>query len=189
MKRPLLTSICLSMILFVFVFNAAAASYKHPKTGIFFPELIGDVRLEKVTDYEKEYPGLGVGVSYRADTFKADVYMYDARLGPIPAGITEPIITKQFEQAMGDVYTLEKRGSYKDLVVQIQKETAQVGRFPFLHSMMMYTQDNIKRVSHLYLTGYKGQFIKVRITYFSSDAVKGEKTLAAFLNIIGNNLK
>ncbi|MBA4419133.1 MAG: hypothetical protein C0392_14685 [Syntrophus sp. (in: bacteria)] len=189
MKRPLLTSICLFMILFTFVFNAAAAPYKHPKTGVSFPELVGDVSLVKVTDFEKEYPGLGVGISYRADTFKGDVYIYNLSMGQVPAGIAAPVITGQFEQAMGDVYTLEKRGSYKDLVVQIKQETVQVGNFPFLHSMMTYTQDDIKRVSHLYLTGYKGQFLKVRITYFSTDAAKGEKTLAAFINMIGNNLK
>jgi hypothetical protein len=54
---------------------------------------------------------------------------------------------------------------------------------------MTYSQDNIERVSHLYLSGYKGQFVKMRITYFLSDATNGEKSLVEFLNVLGNNLK
>jgi hypothetical protein len=150
---------------------------------------VSRAKLIDVRDYEKEYPGLGVGIMYRTNTFKADVFLYDLGNPSIPSGAASQVITDQFEQARGDVYTLEKRGIYKDIAVLIQKETVNMGDFPFLHSRMTFTQDDIKRVSHLYLAGYKGQFVKVRITYFFNNTADGEQSLAEFLNTLGISLK
>jgi hypothetical protein len=189
MRRYALKIICLFIVFLAVALNARADAYRHPQTGILFPEAVGAVKLIDVKDYEKEYPGLGVGIMYRTNTFKVDVFVYDMGKPSIPAGITSPAIAEQFEQARGDVYELEKRGVYQDVVTLIPKETIQIRDFPFLHSKMTYTQDNIKRVSHLYLAGYKGQFVKVRITYFLDDSANGEKSLDAFLNVLGSNLK
>ena len=118
MGRYTLKAIYLFLILFVFVVNASAGTYRHPKTGVFFPEAVGDVRLIDTKDYEKENPGLGVGIMYRTNTFKADFFLYDMGNPSIPSGVASPVITAQFEQARGDVYTLRQRGIYKDVITR-----------------------------------------------------------------------
>jgi hypothetical protein len=132
MRRSIAKLICLSLVFFSVALNASAYPYQHPKTGILFTDAIGRAKLIDVKDYEKEHPGLGAGVMYRADTFKADVFIYDMKKSSILADVTAPVITGQFEQAIGDVLTLKKRGMYKNIIAQIKKETLQVGAFPFL---------------------------------------------------------
>jgi hypothetical protein len=79
-----------------------------------------------------------MGIMYRTDTFQANMFVYDLDEGLIPSGTTAPIITEQFEQAIGDVYTLERWGMYKDVVVQIPKTTVRAGAFPFLYGRITY---------------------------------------------------
>jgi hypothetical protein len=189
MRRAIPVIILLILALYAVSFEAVAAPYRHPKTGVLFTESVGGANLVNVMDYEKEHPGLGVGVMYRSDTFKADVFLYDMGTPPIPTGVKAPLMTAQFKQAMGDVRTLEKRGLYKDVAVQVEKETVRIGGFPFLHGKMTYAQDGIKRVSHLYLTGYKGEYLKVRVTYYLDDAANGEKSMAELLDMLGNSMR
>ncbi|HVN97083.1 MAG TPA: hypothetical protein VMT62_11685 [Syntrophorhabdaceae bacterium] len=169
--------------------KAGALAYQHPGTGLIFPDTVGQAKLVSVRDYEKESPGLGVGIMYRAETFKADVFLYDLDQGSVPTGAAAPLISAQFEQAVSDVYAVEKMGIYKDIVMELPKETVRVGAYSFLHSRMIFTQDSNERVSHLYLTGYKGQFVKVRITYLLSDAANGEKSLTDFLSMLAGSMK
>ncbi len=157
MRRPLLT-FCLVLVFFAVVMNISTSPYRHPKTGILSPDAMGQVKLVDVKDYEKENPGLGVGIMYRTDTFQANTFVYDLDKGPIPSVATTPIITAQFEKAIGDVCTLERRWMYEDVVVQIPKGSMQAGAFPFLNGKMTYALDDIKRPSQLYLIGYKRQF-------------------------------
>ncbi|MBP7529780.1 MAG: hypothetical protein KA801_17800 [Syntrophorhabdaceae bacterium] len=175
------------VIIVMTVQNVLAEPYRHQKTGLLFPDPVGTMKLVRATDYEPLYAGLGTGISYRTQTIRADVFLYDLVQGPIPDGISSPIVSKEFDQASGDIYSLEKQGTYRNVSVIVKKETvAAGGHIKFLHSVLTYEQNNIKLISHLYLTGYRGFFMKLRITYFQEAKASEEANLAAFLAMIGD---
>ncbi len=171
-------------VLLAMASNSAAEQYRHQKTGILFPDTINSLKLVRATDYEPLYAGLGVGISYRTDTMRADIFLYDLKRGPIPEGVLSPVIGKEFDQALNDITGMEKQGTYKNVSIIIKKETVPVGRLKFIHSGLTYEQNNIKLISHLYLTGYQGLFMKLRITYFSNARETEEANYAAFLSKI-----
>ena len=45
------------------------------------------------------------------------------------------------------------------------------------------------RISHLFLTAYKGVFVKVRFTYPETDKAQGDQALSQFLAAFGKLLK
>jgi len=168
---------------------ASAEPYRHPKTGLVFSDPVGSMKLVKTTDYEPLYAGLGTGISYRTGTIRADIFLYDLQKGPIPNGVSSPVVTNEFEQAITDIYSMEKQGTYKNVSMIIKKETVPIGGLKFLHSVLTYEQNNIKLISHLYMTGYGGLFLKLRVTYFTEAKAREEVNLAAFLSMIGDITK
>lgn len=178
------------IILVMMVQNVLAEPYRHQKTGLVFPDLVNTMKLVKTTDYEPLYAGLGTGISYRTETMRADIFLYDLQQGPVPGGSSSETVVKEFGQAVADVYSLEKQGTYRNISVVVKKETVPVGGgLKFLHSVLTYEQNNIKLISHLYLTGYGGVFMKLRITYFQDAKAREEANLAAFLAMIGDITK
>ncbi|MEN6617685.1 MAG: hypothetical protein ABFD12_14105 [Syntrophorhabdus sp.] len=165
--------------------NANAAPYRHERTNIVFPDTVNTLKLVKTTDYEPLYAGLGTGISYRTETMRADIFLYDLKQGPIPEGASHITVTNEFEQALNDILALEKQGTYKNVSILIRKEIIPVGpKLKFVHSLLTYQQNNIKLISHLYLTGHNGLFVKLRITYFQDARVAEEANLMQFLSMI-----
>jgi hypothetical protein len=72
------TILILLIILTPFGYTPAETVYTHHQTGIIFPSEIALLKFEKITDYEKNNRGLGIGLSYRSEQgFKADIYLYN----------------------------------------------------------------------------------------------------------------
>lgn len=176
-------------ILFLTFQVALAEPYSHKKTSLVFPEQAGNLRLIKVTEYEPLYAGLGTGISYRSDTNRADVFLYDLQKGPVPDGVSSQVVIDEFSNAIADIYAMEKQGTYKNIATVVRKETVNVSNVKFLHGVLTYEQNNAKLISHLYLTGYGGLFMKLRITYPGSVKTSEESNLAAFLLMVGNAVK
>lgn len=182
-KISVIASFILIALLMLTVSSVAAQQqYRHQKTGIVFPATINTLKLVKATDYEPLYAGLGTGISYRTETMRSDIFLYDLKQGPIPEGVSSPIVTKEFDQALNDILAMEKQGTYKNISVLIKKETVPAGRLKFIHSILTYEQNNTKLISHLYLTGYGGLFMKLRITYFANARETEEMNRIAFLS-------
>ena len=182
--------IVFAVVMFVSVGNGFAEPYRHQRTGLVFPDPVNTLKLVRATDYEPLYSGLGTGVSYRTDTMRADIFLYDLGQGPIPDGISSQVVNKEFDQAFQDIYALEAQGTYRNISVLLKKEAAPVGdHLKFLHSSLTYEQNNIKLISHLYLTGYRGLFMKLRITCFQDAKLREEPNFAAFLTMISDITK
>ncbi|NLT22374.1 MAG: hypothetical protein GXX82_04940, partial [Syntrophorhabdus sp.] len=123
-------------------------------------------------------------------TMRADIFLYDLMQGPIPDGISSQVVSREFDQALQDIYSLETQGTYRNVSVVIKKEATPVGgRLTFFHGVLAYEQNNIKLISHIYLTGCRGLFMKLRITYFKDAKVREEPNLAAFLAMISDITK
>ena len=172
---------------FLSVQQAQGESYLHRPTGILFPEKIMGLENVRVTDYEASYPGFGVGVSYRSPTIKADVYLYTGGLPSIPDGVESTLVTQHFQQICGDIYTLEKSGSYHS-VERLSEGKVSLGTHVALSASFSYFQDGVEQVSYIYLTGYKNHFLKIRFTYHKSAESNGKTSLNTFLGRIGELL-
>ncbi len=179
----------LAMALLVFAGNAHAEPYRHQRTGLLFPDPVNTLKLVRATDYEPLYAGLGTGISYRTDTMRADIFLYDLTQGPIPDGVSSQVVSKEFDQALQDIYSLETQGTYRNVSIVVRKEIVPVGDLKFFHGLLTYEQNNIKLISHLYLTGCRGLFMKLRVTCFKDTKVREEPNLAAFLAMISDITK
>lgn len=182
MRRTNIVILAAVAVFVMMVSHGAAEQYQHPKTGIVFPDTINALKLVKVTDYEPLYAGLGSGISYRTETMRADIFLYDMKQAVIPDGVSSPVTDREFDQAFSDILEMEKRGTYKNISVATKKEIVPVGNLKFIHSVLTYEQNNIKLVSHLYLTGCRGLFMKFRITCFASARQAEEVNFTAFLS-------
>jgi len=173
-------------IYFNFQVNAAE-KYKDPATGISFPDKVGDLFFEKVHDFEKQHPGLGVSLSYNAPGTTVTLYIYNLKIKSIPSSVSAPELKAHFKAVQGDIYRMEKRGTYKsvkklkDESVVLNKESKRKA----LHAEFEYSQNKRKRISHIYLWGFKNNFIKIRYTYDVSVKVKAEKNLKKLLTLLG----
>lgn len=136
--------------------------------GINFPRTLGGFELRSVIDNEKSNPGLGVTLLYNAPGVKVSVFVYDHSHSKVPEGIDSPIIHNEFSEARGNV-----QQAYPDAQILVREEQFLVAGVPFLQSAFQYTEmrqgfrESV--LSHLYLTGKKGNFVKVRTTYSATD--------------------
>jgi hypothetical protein len=161
---------------------------KSPDVGIKFPETLAGMVLVEVTDYEKQTPGLGVGVSYRAEKQKADLYIYNGGLKHLPDGIDSVEVQQHFKQIIGDIVEMEKQGHYQNVKIVSFGDKTEIGIQPFLHAEVRFTQQTEDRISHVYLTVLKNRFLKIRFTYFASEDESGKRTLEALLKSLGTAL-
>lgn len=174
--------VCLGIIFFV-ALAASAESYRHQQTGITLPDNISDsLYLWRVTDFEKDHPGAGIGVSYRhrQQLIRVDIYFYNNKLPDIPYGITGTV-----ENEMKNILQGLK---YQNLTMVIPKEIVPVSAVPFLHCSLTYSQNDTGWISHRYLTGFRNHFVKIYSTYMADRAAEGERLTAALLQTIGNAL-
>lgn len=136
--------------------------------GINFPRTLGGFELRSVIDNEKSNPGLGVTLFYNAPGVKVSVFVYGHSQKNIPDGIDSPIIHNEFYEAKSNI-----RQAFPDAQILEREERLFVAGVPILQSVFQYTEmrpgSRETVLSHLYLTARKGNFVKVRATYSSSD--------------------
>lgn len=156
--------------------------------GLALPERAGQMPLEGTKDFEQESAGGGMGWSYRVKYAKADVYLYTHGLSNIPADVNSPIIARHLQEVIGGVYEAQKLGYYTDVKTVTTDQKVFIGSQPFLQAELKLTQENIPRVSHIYLGVYEGKFLKIRFTYYLPEAAAGKKYLAEFLQAMGKVL-
>jgi hypothetical protein len=172
--------------------DAQTTQYRHPATGLIFPDSVAGIVKGNVKDFEGTNPGLGVSVPYDRPGITVTVYVYNLRLRSIPADLSSPIFKNHFAQVLQDIYEMEKRGYYKSV-----KKTAEGIIFlradktgpQALSASFSYVQNGIERLSKVYLLGHKQHFVKIRFTYDKSVQAQTEEKLTAFLNAMANMIE
>jgi len=178
MRFPLLV---LSLLLPLgLAFHNVAAAASAPT----FPPRIGSLELSSQTNFEQRSPGLGMGWSYHTEGIKADVYLYNGRLTTIPNDLSSPLVAGHFQEVVAEIYAMKSQGYYSDVRTIAPEEKVYIGSMPFLHAELKFTQENVPRISHVYLTVWKNQFLKIRFTYFASEEKTGAKALSEFVPAI-----
>ena len=176
----------------VFLLFAALASaqstkgeYVERRTGIGFPAAIGSLRRWGVVSFAERDPGLGIAVRYTTNKgCRGDIFVYNLGLAEIPSDPDDQVIAQQLQQALGDIRTQERTGTYQDVSVQ-RSEVAHLGGAgspKVRHAVLSYVERGKREESHLYVTGYKNHFIKIRFTF--AEQVR-ESCLAALGELSG----
>ncbi len=172
--------------------EAQTNAYRHPATGLIFPDSVEGIARGAVTDFEGKNPGLGVSVAYDRPGITVTVYLYTLGLRSISGDLASPILKEHFNQVIQDIYKVEKLGYYKFV-----KKTAEGITFlradktgpQALFASFSYVQNGIERLSKVYLLGHKQHFVKIRFTYDKSVQAQVEEKLTAFLNAMADMLE
>lgn len=177
--------LCLSVAMLLgLAWSAAAGSYRHEPTGLLFPERLAQLEKGEVTDFEPQIPGGGIGVGYSGPGITVTLYVYALGRKSIPDGFQSRVLKEHFKETVGDVMEAGRRGLYKGGKKESEGVAAwdagETGR-KSLHAQFRFTQGGRERHSHLYLTGFRDHFIKIRFTYDAQVQGAAEKTLKDFL--------
>ena len=135
--------------------------------GLTFPAAIAGAERFSVRDYEKDNPGLGYSVGYRAPDVVSTVYIYDLKTSGIPEDPSAPSIKAQFAQAKGDMLRAVRQGTYAkiDLKDQFSIEDARKRpRLVCVAATLVPTGQPTELASYLCVGGWKDKFIKFRTT-------------------------
>ncbi|MBA4387020.1 MAG: hypothetical protein C0404_03505 [Verrucomicrobia bacterium] len=169
--------------------------YVEPKTGVMFPLVLGGMAKGKATTYKEA--SLGVSIKYSGTNgIVADVYLYDGGLTSIPAGTNSATVKDELKKSSSSITAMEKAGLYKGVkeLGEVQRGVGSgAGGRRMIGMSLEYTitregEDGQAVLSHLYIVGYKGLFLKIRATFPKANRESCEKSLESFLNDLGNLL-
>jgi len=164
----------------------AAEDFVDPQLNLRFPPSIS--KLPYVGQQKYDAPGMGYSLRYATPQVKADIYLYDSGLSDIGDGIASKQVQSQFDQVLSAFPIMVKQGYYRDVKpLSRGKKTFGKTKRPFLWARYEYEvtakPDNVSpgaRISDTYLTGFQGQFVKLRITGEKMDEEKWDKISTDF---------
>ncbi len=161
-RGSLLAALAAAVVLGATAASRAAVTY----FGLTFPDRIAGATLGPVTDFEKDHPGLGYGVRYRQQGWAIDIYIYDDAIKSIPDDLSAEVHKTQLQQAQGDIFEMQKRGTYAQVKLvgsHVIKDRS--GRTRFLCEDFTFVRPGTGNVdSYLCLTGWHNKFVKFRLT-------------------------
>ena len=134
-----------------------------PRKNLVFPKDIAGIPFRNLEVYEARHPGFGVGYLYENDHTQLDISVFDGGHTDIADGIYSDGVHQQFEAAKSQIAAIEKQGYYKILKV-VSDDWIQVGDQPFLYFSYTFDNGREEKSSYLMLTGYEGNFLKIRLT-------------------------
>ena len=196
-------ALCLTVVLAVpALAQPSGGVYQEPNTGIAFPSTLGPMQYAGVVDYaEQRRPDLGISVRYSlpGSPVRADIYLYNLGKKNLGTGTGSPEVAKIFQQSIEDIFSLEKRGHYKDVRKLSEGRTASktsMGSLMVLQARISYSQLPAPlvfytgpQISNLYLTAYKDYFLKIRLSYPDDPRrAEHEKAQEQFLEDLGKIL-
>jgi hypothetical protein len=189
MKRLALIIIMISCLM-VAVAHGESPLDKH--SGIPLPETLGKFKRTKVIDNESENPGLGTTVYYNTPGLKATLYIYNMGKKSIADGIDSPFIKDSFEGAKNDVKEAARLGYYKLTSGMSSRSSYLIlesKSVPVLAAEFSYQDKGQEFLSWLYMTGYKNQIIKLRVSHFKADKDLADPIHQDFLKAVANLLQ
>lgn len=151
------------------------------RKALVFPKTLAGVPFRNIEVYESKHPGYGVGYLYEDSETQLDISVYDGGYAKISDGIFFDGVHLQFEEAKKQIAAIEQQGYYKILRV-VSDDWIQVGGHPFLYFSYIFENGLEKKASYLMLTGYDGNFLKVRLT---TDADLDTDVFDAFMEDFG----
>jgi hypothetical protein len=167
-----------------------------PMTGISFPRVLGSLKRMGMKKYTP--PELGISYRYASQPLPiADIFIYDKNQKYLGTGLNQAVRT-HFEEVKNEIFLMEKSGYYRAVKKVSEGETVlanNVPKLPALTAVFTYSQPPGKgvaytgvRTSHIFLTAYKGQLLKIQFTYPKNQENRGKEALRQFLADFGKAL-
>ncbi len=164
-----------------------------PKTGISFPQTLGPLARTGMKRYDP--PEMGISYRYAGHPLPiADIYIYDNGLKYLGTGLSQMVRT-HFEEVKSEISLMGKSGNYRDVKKISEGETYLPPgnrKLPALSATFTFSIPPGKgvaytgvRTSHILLTAYKGQFLKIQFTYPQDQEKEGKKAWQQFLADFG----
>jgi hypothetical protein len=155
------------------------------------PNELSGLSKGEITDFEKDCPGCGYGVSYSSDCFDdcllLSMYIYDQQIPYIPNEITNEIVVNEFKNVASRLIEIHSKDESEVLDYTDGKLIEPVNQKIWFMEMELFT-DGIKRYSVLGITAFKGKFFKFRITTPISESGAHKSRVNKIIQDIVNNI-
>ncbi len=181
----------LALLAFGGAAEAFAADYRHPATGLVFPETLAGMARISVHDYEPDSPGLGISVGYQALGTAATIYLYTMGRAAIPDGTDAPEVQEHFRQVIGDIAAHGQAQGYERFRKTAEGETGfgpPGAEFRARTADMEYALAGEERLTKVDLLGWRNHFLKVRYTYAAGVQEAAERRHAELLDILADRM-
>jgi len=146
--------------------SAFAAGVREEAIGLDFPERFGELKLKGRTQFPQANDG--AVIAYEGKDVRGAVYVYDAGVKPIPAGVGSPAVAIQFLETGAALQRASTEGPVKAKVKPVKAKT--ISAFPGCGPQFLWRSDAIEMdgatmITRTYLTGYNNRFVKLRVTH------------------------
>src|SRR5262249_11756251 len=116
---------------------------------------------------------------------------YDAGLGPVPEGLS-PLVRVQVKETKEAIHETKRQGLWRSVEERVEEEVA-LGNGPnrpkAVHVAFVLGGGRGDVLSDIYLTAYRGSFIKIRCTYPGDNRTECEKEKEKLLEALGATLR
>jgi hypothetical protein len=145
--------------------SASAAGVREEAIGLDFPDRLGGLTLKGRTQFPQK--GEGAVIAYEGN-LRGAIYVYTAGLSSIPDGVGSPAISKHFNETAMALQRAAAQGPADAKVTQVKGST--VSGFKGCGPQFIWRSDRISMggqamISRTYVTGYKNNFVKLRVTH------------------------
>lgn len=149
-------------------------AYVDLENGLIFPKKLKGLTFESFHAYDE--PALGYSLRYAAGSWhKIDIYVYNLGHDEIPDGPNSEVVKKEARSVSRIVGSMQEDDSYDDVRKLGKTTTPLGGPVRFIKESYQYSQNDIKRLSESYITGYQDNFFKIRFTYHAEHRVRAKK--------------
>jgi hypothetical protein len=155
--------------------------------GVTLPEAIGELRYQGRQEYGD---GLGYSVTYANKLSSVSLYVYDRGQKGIPAGKAGRPVEDELKAAADDLAVAEKKGAVKNLKRvdgELPLPKAVLAKFAAAGYTFDIRGGGCK--SYVLVTGYRGQFLKVRATQYVVDGKTNDAQFNEFLEAVARHIK
>jgi hypothetical protein len=186
----LFVSVVIGLLFWQTAASDTSKPFVEPATGITFPPTLGKWKRGLDRDYG---PGWGVSIAYYSPGgATATIFIYNLGLTDIPPGPSSRVVTDAFAETKREVDdAMQQRGGSARRLIEGEASfgTAPNSLKAMRVSFAIVYKDGYEKRSDAYLTGYKNQLLKVRLTYPKEHLAEREAEIKSLLNDLNDLLK
>jgi hypothetical protein len=176
-------------------FNISLSAYFDQEIGLSFPLKLVNIDYQILQFYDEE--GFGYSLRYGdGNNIKIDIYVYDYAENDIEDGISSQKTKDEFDKFYSMIGEMQTQGHYRNAIeLHSGEKIFYAESMKYLWSQFQYEispNDEVEYdgevISNIYLTAFKGKFIKVRLTIKKEAQFDREADIEAFMNALSKLL-
>lgn len=165
----------------------AEAAVVCPATGLRFPKKAGLLPYRFVQRYKGK--GLGYSVRYQASRRSwGDVYVYQLGFSSNQLRGTDSLLKRQLLRAESSIKYIVRRGLYSHFQ-KLRQGVVTMAGYRIWYGQYRYKMRGVPVGSYIYVTGYRGHFVKIRYTHLNAHTSVANRERADLLNMLARMLR